>query len=60
MPKIMGAPRHVSRRRNVTIELRAEHWERLVDLAKEKDLPASTMARMLLLPSLAPAEGDSK
>ncbi len=57
MPKIMGAPRHVSRRRNVTIELRAEHWERLVDLAREKDLPASTMARMLLLPALT-GEGE--
>lgn len=59
MPKIMGAPRHVSRRRNVTIELRAEHWERLVDLAREKDLPASTMARMLLLPALSAEAAES-
>jgi hypothetical protein len=54
----MGVPRHASRRRNVTIDLRAEHWERLVELAKEKDLPASTMARMLLLPALAPSDAE--
>ena len=56
MPKTMGPPRHASRRRNVTIDLRAEHWERLLELAKEKDLPASTMARMLLLPALQSGE----
>lgn len=59
MPKTMGVPRHASRRRNVTLDLREEHWERLVELAKEKDLPASTMARMLLLPALNAEAADS-
>jgi hypothetical protein len=55
MPKTLSAPRSPGRRRNVTIDLRAEHWDRLLELAREKDLPASTMARLLLLPALGRA-----
>ena len=58
MPKTMGAPRHASRRHNVTLDLRAEHWERLLELAREKDLPPSTLARMLLLPALSGGDAE--
>ena len=41
----------------MTLDLRDKDFERLIELASEKDLPASTMARMLLVSGLASGEG---
>jgi hypothetical protein len=37
----------------VTIDLRREHYDRLHAMAEGKDIPVSTMARSLLVPSLS-------
>ena len=36
----------------MTIDLRREHYDRLHAMAEDKDIPVSTMARSLLVPSL--------
>jgi hypothetical protein len=58
MPRTTAQPRERCGRRTVTLDLRNEDWERLAALAREKDLPASTMARMLLLPALATSDAE--
>lgn len=57
MRNATAEPRNRGGRKTVTIDLRPEHWDRLVALARAQDLPASTMARVLLLPALAGGEG---
>ena len=57
MLKTNSAPRTRGGRRTLTLDLRDKDFERLIELASEKDLPASTMARMLLVSGLASGEG---
>lgn len=39
-------------RKTITLDLRAENYETLAEMARAQDMPISTMARVLLLPAL--------
>lgn len=47
-----GSGRERSGRKTITLDLRAENYETLAEMARAQDMPISTMARVLLLPAL--------